>query len=182
MSQLFTSGDQSTGASASVSVLLMNTQGWFPLGLTGLKSLQSKGLSRFFSNMTVLKASILLVLSLLYVQLSHPYMTNGENIALTRQIFVGEEMSLLFNMLSRLSIYHEMMGAVIPTFWMLSFKPAFSLSSSNFIKMLFSSSSLCHKGGVICISEVIDISPDNLDSKLVPYPDQHLAWCTLHIS
>ena len=66
--------------------------------------------------MTVLKASILLVLSLLYVQLSHPYMTNGENIALTRQIFVGEEMSLLFNMLSRLSIYHEMMGAVIPIF------------------------------------------------------------------
>ena len=54
MSQLFTSG-QSTGASASASVLPMNTQGWFSLGLTGLISLQSKGLSRLFSNTTVQK-------------------------------------------------------------------------------------------------------------------------------
>ena len=54
MSQLFTSG-QGTGASASASVLPMNTQGWFSLGLTGLISLQSKGLSRFFSNTTVQK-------------------------------------------------------------------------------------------------------------------------------
>ena len=47
------SGDQSIGASASASVLPMNIQGWFPLGLTGLISLQSKGLSRVFSNTTV---------------------------------------------------------------------------------------------------------------------------------
>ena len=53
MSQLFGSGDQSIRASASV--LLMNTQGWFPLGLTGLISLQSKGLSRAFSNTTAQK-------------------------------------------------------------------------------------------------------------------------------
>ena len=53
MSQLFASGDQSIGASASASVLPMNIQGWFPLGLTGLISLQSKGLSRVFSNTTV---------------------------------------------------------------------------------------------------------------------------------
>ena len=53
MSQLFTSGSQSTGASASV--LPMSIQGWFPLGLTGLISLQSKGLSRVFSNTTVWK-------------------------------------------------------------------------------------------------------------------------------
>ena len=46
MSQLFTSGGQSIGASASVSVLPMNIQDWFPLWLTGLISLQSKGLSR----------------------------------------------------------------------------------------------------------------------------------------
>ena len=55
MSQLFTSGGQSTGASASVSVLPMNTQDWSPLGWTGLISLQSKGLSRAFSNTTVQK-------------------------------------------------------------------------------------------------------------------------------
>ena len=49
-SWLFTSGGQSTGASASAPVLPMNIQDWFPLGLTGLISLQSKGLSRGFSN------------------------------------------------------------------------------------------------------------------------------------
>ena len=53
--QFFTSGGQSIGASASASVLLMNIQDWFPLGLIGLISLQSKGLSRVFSNTTVQK-------------------------------------------------------------------------------------------------------------------------------
>ena len=55
MSQFFTSSGQSTGHSASTSVLPMNTQDWFPLGWTGWISLQSKGLSRVFSNTTVQK-------------------------------------------------------------------------------------------------------------------------------
>ena len=55
MRWLFTSGGQSIGASASTSGLPMNIQGWFPLGWTGLISLQSKGLSRVFSNTTVQK-------------------------------------------------------------------------------------------------------------------------------
>ena len=55
MSQFFTSGGQSTGVSASASVLPMNTQDWSPLGWTGWISLQSKGLSRVFSNTTVQK-------------------------------------------------------------------------------------------------------------------------------
>ena len=55
MSWLFASGSQSIGASATASVLLMNIQDWFPLRLTGLISLQSKGLSRVFSNTTVQK-------------------------------------------------------------------------------------------------------------------------------
>ena len=55
MSQLFTSGDQSIGASSSKSVLPMNTQDWSPLGWTAWISLQSKGLSRVFSNITVQK-------------------------------------------------------------------------------------------------------------------------------
>ena len=55
MSQLFASGGQSTGASASTSVLPTNIQDWFPLVLTGLISLQSKVPSRFFSNTTVQK-------------------------------------------------------------------------------------------------------------------------------
>ena len=55
MSQLFASASQSTGASASTSVLPMNTQDWPPLGWTGWISLQSNGLSRVFSNTTVQK-------------------------------------------------------------------------------------------------------------------------------
>ena len=55
MSQLFTSGGQSIGVSALASVLPMNTQDWCPLGWTGWISLQSKGLSRVFSNTTVQK-------------------------------------------------------------------------------------------------------------------------------
>ena len=55
ISQFFTSGDQSTGASSSVSVLPVNIQDWFSLGLTLLITLLSKGLSRVFSNITVQK-------------------------------------------------------------------------------------------------------------------------------
>ena len=55
MSQLFASGGQSIGVSTSTSVLPMNTQGWSPLEWTGWISLQSKGLSRVFSNTTVQK-------------------------------------------------------------------------------------------------------------------------------
>ena len=128
------------------------------------------------------KASILWYSAFFIVQLSHPYMTTGKAIALTRRIF-DKVMSLLFNMLSRLvitflprskhlliswlkspsavilespkiksatvssispSICHEVIGsdAMILVFWMLSFKPTFSLSSFTFIKRLFSSSSL----------------------------------------
>ena len=59
VSQFFSSGGQSIGVSASTSVCPMNIQGWFPLGLTGLISLQSKGLSRVFSNTTVQKHQFL---------------------------------------------------------------------------------------------------------------------------
>ena len=119
------------------------------------------------------KASIFQRSAFFTVQLSHPCMTTGKTIALTRRTFVGHVMSLLFNMLSRLvttllprskrlliswlqspsavilepqkimsdtvstvssSIFHEVMGldAMILVFWMLNFKPTFSLSSSSF--------------------------------------------------
>ena len=61
MSQLFARGGQSIGVSASASVLPMNTQDWFPLGWTGWISLQSKGLSRVFSNTTVRSISSLVL-------------------------------------------------------------------------------------------------------------------------
>ena len=67
MSQFFTSGGQSTEVSASTSVLPMNLQDWYPLGWTGWISLQSKGLSRVFSNTTVQKYQFLgIELSLWY--------------------------------------------------------------------------------------------------------------------
>ena len=90
MSQPFTSGDQSIGVSASASVLPVNIQDWFPLGLICWISLQSKGLSRVFSNTTVLWHSAFCI-----VQLSHPYMTTRKTIALTRQTFVSKVMPLL---------------------------------------------------------------------------------------
>ena len=79
MSQLFTSGGQSIGVSALASVLPMNIQDWSPLGWTGWISLQSKGLSRVFSNTTVQKHQFFG--TQLSLQLSHPYMTTGKPIA-----------------------------------------------------------------------------------------------------
>ena len=176
MSQFFTSDGQSIGVSVSASVLPMNIQDWFPLGWTGWTCLQSKGLSRVFSNTTVQKHQFFCP-QLSIIQLSHPYMTTGKAIALTRWTFVCKVMSLLFNMLSRLviaflprrkrlliswlqspsavileppkiksdtvspvspSICQEVMGpdAMIFVFWLLSFKPACSLSSFTFKQVL----------------------------------------------
>ena len=98
------SGGQTIGVSASASVLPVNIQDWFPLGWTGWIPLPSKGLSRVFSNTTVQKHQFFQCLAFCIVQLSHPYMTTGENIALTRWTFVGSVMSLLFHVLSRLII------------------------------------------------------------------------------
>jgi len=94
MSQLFTWGGQSIGISALASVLPMNTQDWSPLGWTGWISLQSKGLSSLLQHHSS-KASILWCSAFFTVQLSHPYMTTGKTIALTKRTFVGKVMSLL---------------------------------------------------------------------------------------
>ena len=86
MNQLFALGGQSIGASASASVLPMNIRGGFPLGLTGLISLWTlKSLLQHHSS----KASILWCSTFFILQLSHPYMTTGKTIALTRWTFVG---------------------------------------------------------------------------------------------
>ena len=97
----FASGDQSIRVSASISVLPINTQDWSPLGFA-LLAVQGtlKSLLQLHSS----KASILQCSAFFTVQLSHPYMTTGKTIALTRRIFVGKIMSLLLNMLSRLVI------------------------------------------------------------------------------
>ena len=105
MSQFFISGSKNTGASASVSVLPMNIQDWFPLELTGLISLQSKALSSIFSNTTVQKHKFFgTQLSLWYNSYihtwllrvghewatftSHPYLTIGKTMTLILKLQV----------------------------------------------------------------------------------------------
>ena len=96
-SQVFASGGQSIGGSASV--LPVNIQDWFPSELTGLICLLSHRLSRVFSSTMILQRSAFFI-----VLLSHLYMTIGKTIALTIQTFVSQVMSLLYNTLSRFVI------------------------------------------------------------------------------
>ena len=167
------------------------------------------------------KASILQCTAFFTVQLSHPYMTTGKTIALTRWTFVGKVLSLLINMLSRLvitflprnkhllrlqspsamilelkkiksdtistvspSISHEVMGldAMIWIFWMLSYKPTFSLSSFTFIKKLFTSSSLSPIRVVSSAYLRLLIFLQQCWFQPVLPPAQRFSWHTLHIS
>ena len=100
---LFTSGGQSIGASVSASVLPMNIQSWFLLGLTGLISLLSKGLSRVFSSTTVQKHQFFSTQPSLWSS-SYIHTWLLETVALTRWIFVRKVISMLFNTLSRFVI------------------------------------------------------------------------------
>ena len=93
VSQFFASGGQSTGFSASASVLPVNIQEWFPLGLTGLISVLSKGTLKNLFQHHNSKASIFWCSAFFTVQLSHLYMTTAKTIALTRQTFVSQVMS-----------------------------------------------------------------------------------------
>ena len=93
MSQFFTSSGQSIGVSASASVLPMNIQDWFLLGLTGWISFLSWVLSRVFSNTTVQKHHLGRS-ALFIVQFSHPYVTTGKTIVLTMWTFVDKAISV----------------------------------------------------------------------------------------
>ena len=102
MSQLFSSGGQSIGVSALTSALPMNTQVStisFRMDLLAVQGTLKNLLQHHSSKASVLRCSAFFT-----VQLSHPCMTTGKTIALTRQAFVDKVMSLLFNMLSRLVI------------------------------------------------------------------------------
>ena len=87
VSQLFKSGDQSTGVSASASVLPLSIQGWFPLGLTWFDLLAVQGTLKSLLQHHSSKASILWHSAFFTVQLSPPYVTTGKIIALTRRTF-----------------------------------------------------------------------------------------------
>ena len=99
VSRLFALGGQSIGASASVSVLPLNVQDWFSLGLVGLIFMLSKRLKSLPQHHSS-KVVIHWYLGLFMVQLSHLYMTTGKTIALTTWTFVSKVMSLFSNMLS----------------------------------------------------------------------------------
>ena len=105
VSQLFTWGGQSIAVSASASVLPVNTQISSRMDWLDLLAVQGtlKSLLQHHSS----KGSIFRCSAFFTVQLSHPYMTTGKTIALTRWTFVGKVMSLLFNTLSRLVITKE---------------------------------------------------------------------------
>ena len=103
MSQLFTSGGQSIGVSASTSVPPMNTP-MISFRMDWLDLLAVQGTPKSLLQHHSSKASILWHSAFFVVQLSRPYMATGKTIALTKWTFVGKVMSLLFNMLSRLVI------------------------------------------------------------------------------
>ena len=105
LSQPFTSGGQSIGVSALASVLPMNIQDWYPLGLTGWISLQSKGLSRVFSNTTVQNHQFFDAQPSLWSKSHiHTWILGKTKNTLTIWTFNSKVMSLLFNMWSRFFI------------------------------------------------------------------------------
>ena len=106
MSQFFTSGGQSIGVSASASVIFSISEhsGLIFFRMDRLDLLAVHGILKNLLQHHSSKASILRLSAFFIAQLSHPYMTTGKTIALTRWTFLGKVMSLLFNMLSRFVI------------------------------------------------------------------------------
>ena len=98
---LLASGSQSIGASGSASVLPITIQGRFPLGLTGLISLQHDGLAIVFAKTTVQKATVLWCSTFFMVHLSHPDRSTGETIAWITATFVSKVMYMFFKTLCR---------------------------------------------------------------------------------
>ena len=144
MSQLFASGGQSTGVSASASILLMNIQDWFPLGLTGWISLQSKRLSRVFSNTAVQKHQFFSAqLSLQSNSHIHTWPLKKPQPWLDGPLLV---MSLLFNILSRLVIAFLSWSKRLLISWLQS--PSAVILEPKKIKSLtvsIASPSICHE-------------------------------------
>ena len=104
MSQLFTSGGQSIGASTAASVLPMNIQGWFSFRIDCFGLLAIWGSLKSLLQHHSLKTSIPQCSVFFMIQLSYPYMTTAKTIALIMQTFVGKVMFLLFDILSKFVI------------------------------------------------------------------------------
>ena len=145
VSQFFTSRHQSIAASALTSLLPMNIQGWFPLGLTAWISLLSKGLSKSLLQYLSLKASILWCSAFFVVQFSHTYLTTGKSIALTIQNFVGKVLSLLFNMVPRFVIAFLPRSRCLLISWLqLPFTVILEPKKMKSVTVSIVSPSICH--------------------------------------
>ena len=131
-------------SSASGSVLPVNIQDWFPLWLTGLISLQSKGLKSLLQHHSS-KASILQNSAFFMIQLSNPYMITGKTIALTIQTFVGKVMSLLFNMLSRFIIVFLPRNKCLLISWLQSLSTVILEPKKIACLCFYFSPSICHE-------------------------------------
>ena len=106
----------------------------------------SKGLSRGFSNTTVQKHRFIKHSAFFIVQLSHPYMTTGKTITLTRQTFVGKVMSLLLNMLSRLVITFLPRSKRLLISWLKSPSAVIlELKKTKSVTVSIVSPSICHE-------------------------------------
>ena len=194
LSWLFASGSQSIGASASVTVLLMNIQDWFPLGLIGLISLQSSRLSRVFSSTTSWKHQFFSAHPSLWSNYHIWYMTTRKTIALTIQPFVSKVISLLFNWLSRFVIVFLPKSTCLLISWLqlpstviLESKERKSDTASTF------SSCICRSYGIGCHglsslnvefqASFFFHSPLSPSSRyyLVPLHFLPLEWYHLHI-
>ena len=190
---LFTLGGQSIGTSASALVLPMNIQGWFPLGLTGLISLQS-----------------------------HPYMTTEKTVALTLWTFIGKVMSLWYNMLASFVLYSLPRSNRLLSSWLHStsamilepkkiksitvyiFLHLFAMNwwdwmpwsyflNVEFCQLFHSALSSSSRGSLVslcfpplerCYLHIWGYWYFSLQSwfQLILHPTWHFAWCTLHMS
>ena len=133
MSQLFASGGQSIGVSASTSVLPISLEhpGLISFRMDWLDLLTVQGTLKSLLQHCSPKASILLCSAFFIVQLSYPYMTTGKTIALTRWAFVDTVMSLLSNMLSRLVITFLLRSKRLLISWLQSPSDIWTHSNSH---------------------------------------------------
>ena len=120
MSQLLASGGQSIGASDSTLSPSNEYSGLISFRIDWFDLLAVQGTLKSLLQHHSSKASVLWHSAFFIVQLSHPYMTTGKTIALTRQIFIGKVMSLLFNMLSSLVILFLPRGKCLLISWLQS--------------------------------------------------------------
>ena len=143
MGQIFTSGGQSIGVSASTSFLPIEHPGLISFRMDWLDLLAVQGTLKSLLQHHSSKASILRCSAFFTVQLSHPYVTIGKTIALTRWTFVAKVMSLLFNMLSRLVITFLPRSKGLLISWLQS--PSAVILEPRKIQSATVSPSICHE-------------------------------------